>query len=185
MALRCVCSKFPQRKLFNTISKVRVSHKNHGFVRHVSGSTASELSVPWLESPSVVFSVDALNHHWGAWPVVIISAIGFACELIAIARLAATRDDVWYTNGPAPCEVIETRKGYPAPCRKLKVYNQKYVTPKELISTIQINNVDGPPCDIRYDGVNDGKSNESKVSTKLIAAHVIASLGVIYLAFIL
>ncbi|XP_034487669.1 uncharacterized protein LOC117791868 [Drosophila innubila] len=174
MALRCICSRFP--------SKLRVPNNKHGFVRS-SSSSAAEPSVPWLESPSVVFSVDALNHDWGAWPVVLISAIGLACEILAILRLAIKRDDVWYTKDSAACEFVETRKGYPAAVRKMVVYNQKYETPQQLIEAFQ-KDVDGPSADIQ-EIKNDIDVKSNVVNKKIIAAHAIASLGVIYLALFL
>lgn len=56
-----------------------------------------------------------------AIPIILITAIGFSLELLAILRLAATRDDVWYTNGSAACEFIETRRGYQVPIRKVSI----------------------------------------------------------------
>ncbi|XP_051863764.1 uncharacterized protein LOC117575659 isoform X1 [Drosophila albomicans] len=175
MALRGICLRLPQHRLFKSVSKVQ-SFKKHSAFRYVSGSSAAEPMVPFLDTPSCVFSVEALNHHWGAWPVVLISMFGAACELLAIMRLAVMRDDVWYTKGPAPCEIIETRKGYPAPSRKMLVVNQKYETPKGVLDAT-CGDIEGSP--------SEEKPIKSEVSTKAVAAHAIASLGVMYMAFIM
>ncbi|KAH8360210.1 hypothetical protein KR093_011398, partial [Drosophila rubida] len=79
-----------------------------------------------------------------AWPIIIISLVGLSLEVMAILRLAVKRDDVWYTKGLAPCEIIETRRGYPPHILKFLVINQKYETPKGLIDAVA-DNVDGPP----------------------------------------
>ncbi|XP_068157704.1 uncharacterized protein ymp [Drosophila tropicalis] len=100
--------------------------------------------VDFLEKPSVIFSKEAVSHHWGAVPMILICGFGFALEVLAWIRIAATRDDVWYTKGAAACEVIETRKGYPPPIRKFKVYNQKYETPAGLVEAMQGDTL-GPP----------------------------------------
>nr|AFK29220.1 CG12250-like protein [Drosophila buzzatii] len=84
-----------------------------------------------------------LNTLPKAIPIVIITALGLAIEFLVIMRLAATRDDLWYTNGSAACDYIETRKGYKVPIRKLMVFNQKYENPPGLIAAIQ-GDVDGP-----------------------------------------
>lgn len=56
-----------------------------------------------------------------AWAIVIISGLGVLGQFLSISRNAVTRDDVWLThNSIAPCDVIETRKGYPAPHRKVR-----------------------------------------------------------------
>ncbi|KAH8420930.1 hypothetical protein KR222_010482, partial [Zaprionus bogoriensis] len=144
----------------------------------------AEPSAGWLAKPSVVFSTQALNHEWGvspptvctvrifhapfclqAWPVFIISAVGFALEILAILRLSLTRDDVWYTKAPAACEIVETRKGYTPPSRKVGkssgflkrhenfslmhtsqflIICQKYKNPDGLVEAWQ-GYVDGPP----------------------------------------
>lgn len=56
-----------------------------------------------------------------AWAIVIITALGMVGQVLSISRNAVTRDDVWLTkNSIAPCDVIETRKDYPAPHRKVR-----------------------------------------------------------------
>lgn len=56
-----------------------------------------------------------------AWAIVIISALGVLGQFLSISRNAVTRDDVWLTKtSVAPCDVIETRKDYPAPHRKVR-----------------------------------------------------------------
>ncbi|XP_022208998.1 uncharacterized protein LOC111065237 isoform X2 [Drosophila obscura] len=98
---------------------------------------------PFFTKPSVVFSKEALAHHWGAVPIVVITLVGFTLEVLSWIRIAVTRDDVWWTKHSANGTFVETRKGYPAPNRKFLTYNQKYETPPGLIEALQ-GNTDGP-----------------------------------------
>ncbi|KRG01948.1 uncharacterized protein LOC6574627 isoform X2 [Drosophila mojavensis] len=151
MAFRLASAKSPLRGLLNALPKL--SFGKYRLVRN--SSIFVEPPVPWLDNPSIVFSSTALKHHWGAIPVVIITAIGFAIEFLVILRLAATRDDLWYTKGAAACDFIETRKGYKVPIRKFMVINQKYENPPGLLAAIQ-GDVDGPVYS------KDGKQKRKK-----------------------
>lgn len=79
-------------------------------------------SVKWcLYTYSTVDNLSCLCVPRKAWATVIISGLGVLGQFLSISRNAVTRDDVWLThNSIAPCDVIETRKGYPAPHRKVR-----------------------------------------------------------------
>ncbi|XP_060646611.1 uncharacterized protein LOC132784778 [Drosophila nasuta] len=132
MPLRVLPTNSSRRSLLKLVSQV--PRNKWLSVRHTS--TARKPSVPWMERPSCVFSAKALKHHWGAVPIIIVTVIGLTLEILALTRLALTRDDVYYTK-TAPCEIVETRKGYKAPIRKFIVFNQKYENPPELIKALQ------------------------------------------------
>ncbi|XP_030376103.1 uncharacterized protein LOC115625249 isoform X2 [Scaptodrosophila lebanonensis] len=104
-------------------------------IRH--GCILCKPPVPWLQKPSLVFSKEAVTHHWGALPIIIFTITGFTLECLYILRQSLTRDDVYYTKNPPPCEIVETRKGYPPPIRKMLTFNQKYTNPPGLIEAIQ------------------------------------------------
>ncbi|XP_023176228.1 uncharacterized protein LOC111603027 [Drosophila hydei] len=157
----------PIRELFHVIPKLHFG--KYGLARN--SSVFVEPSVPWTDNPSIVFSSTALKHHWGAIPIILITAIGFSLELLAILRLAATRDDVWYTNGSAACEFIETRRGYQVPIRKFVVFNQKYQNPPGLLAAIQ-GDVDGP----EYCPPGD-KCEKKGVNAKILAAHAVVGIA--------
>ncbi|EDW16122.2 uncharacterized protein LOC6574627 isoform X1 [Drosophila mojavensis] len=167
MAFRLASAKSPLRGLLNALPKL--SFGKYRLVRN--SSIFVEPPVPWLDNPSIVFSSTALKHHWGAIPVVIITAIGFAIEFLVILRLAATRDDLWYTKGAAACDFIETRKGYKVPIRKFMVINQKYENPPGLLAAIQ-GDVDGPV----YCPPGD-KCEKKGISGKVLAAHAVIGIG--------
>ncbi|KAH8360203.1 hypothetical protein KR093_011399, partial [Drosophila rubida] len=79
-----------------------------------------------------------------AWPVALCLVCGLTGEFLGMLRLTVTRNDVWYTRGLAPCEIVETRKGYATPILKLIVVNESYETPKGVMDAV-VGNVDGPP----------------------------------------
>ncbi|KAL7729062.1 hypothetical protein ACLKA6_019893 [Drosophila palustris] len=152
MAYRSISLNYGRSKLATSIFKIACNQK--GFLRNTS-SSATKPSVPFLGNPSCIFSVEALKHHWGAWPIVLTLVVGLAGELIGITYLAATRNDVWLTKGPAPCETVETRKGYKPPITKFKVINQKWEYSPQLLEAWQ-GSIDGPPP------VDDEKDKKTK-----------------------
>ncbi|XP_017846675.1 uncharacterized protein LOC108602884 [Drosophila busckii] len=166
MAFRLVSANSPVRSLFKAIPKV--SSENVGSIRHFKCNC--DPSVPFLEKPSCVFSKSALLHHWGAIPIIIFTVIGFSLEVLYTIRLAFTRDDVWYTKGPAACEVVETRRGYPPPIRKMLVYNQKYENDEKLLEALQ-GNTSGP----------EEKKDEKNYTLRSVAAHSAITLGALAL----
>lgn len=132
MAFRLIAANKSRNSLLKIVPKISLDKRFP--VRYTS--SAYEPPVPWLEKPSVIFSAKALKHHWGALPIIIITAIGLTLEFLALARLAITRDDVYYTK-TAACEIVETRRGYKVPVRKFLVFNQQYENPPELIKALQ------------------------------------------------
>ncbi|XP_003736732.2 uncharacterized protein ymp isoform X1 [Drosophila pseudoobscura] len=138
---------------------------------------------PFFTKPSVVFSKEALAHHWGAVPIVVITLVGFTLEVLSWIRIAVTRDDVWWTKHSGNCMFVETRKGYPAPNRKFLTFNQKYETPPGLIEALQ-GNTDGPSNeDEKADKGSGGGTSGKKIATHVIltgAALGVAAAGAVY-----
>ncbi|XP_034487673.1 uncharacterized protein LOC117791870 isoform X2 [Drosophila innubila] len=143
MALRLISLNYDRSKLTKLIFKVAYNQKR---LWRYSSSSATKPSVPFLDTPSPVFSTQALNHHWGAWPCAVVLVVGLACELLGIIYIGVTRNDVWYTQDPAPCETVETRKGYQPPISKFKIINQKWEYSPRLLEAWQ-GDVNGPPTE--------------------------------------
>ncbi|XP_034487671.1 uncharacterized protein LOC117791869 isoform X2 [Drosophila innubila] len=133
MALRIITANNMRNSLLKINSKISFDKRS----RAGHTSSAREPPVPWLDKPSPIFSAKALKHQWGALPIIFITALGVTLEFLAVARLAITRDDVYYTLKSAACELIETRKGYKVPIRKFLVFNQKYEYPPGLLYALQ------------------------------------------------
>ncbi|XP_032289622.1 uncharacterized protein ymp isoform X1 [Drosophila virilis] len=169
MAYRLVTGGSSMRGLLKSMPKINCNKR--GSIRH--SSVFAEPPVPWLEKPSVVFSSEALKHHWGALPLIFFSTIGFTIECLYLIRLAVTRDDVWFTKNPAACEYVETRQGYKVPVRKVFVFNQKYENPPGLLNALQ-GDVNGPPCD-----TCEKEEKKKGVSGKVLAAHGALGIGIL------
>ncbi|KRF78946.1 uncharacterized protein ymp isoform X3 [Drosophila virilis] len=65
MAYRLVTGGSSMRGLLKSMPKINCNKR--GSIRH--SSVFAEPPVPWLEKPSVVFSSEALKHHWGDQPI--------------------------------------------------------------------------------------------------------------------
>ncbi|XP_070138078.1 uncharacterized protein ymp isoform X4 [Drosophila bipectinata] len=94
---------------------------------------------PFFDRPSIIFSKDAVMHHWGAVPIIVISLLAFTTEVIFWFLIAFSRHDVDYTKNSAHCRMVETRQGvhYPAEYRKFLRFHQECKTPKGLVRAFQ------------------------------------------------
>ncbi|XP_017104397.2 uncharacterized protein ymp isoform X1 [Drosophila bipectinata] len=137
---------------------------------------------PFFDRPSIIFSKDAVMHHWGAIPIIVITIIGTIAEIVAWIVIACTRPDVYYTKNAARMDHLETRTGVwyhpPAP-GKWRTINQKWDMPRGVILGRQ-GDTAGPSFPEKSD--KDKKSSDGPASAALVAGHVAASAVALGLA---
>nr|XP_043067829.1 uncharacterized protein LOC108130473 isoform X3 [Drosophila bipectinata] len=155
---------------------------------------------PFFDRPSIIFSKDAVMHHWGAVPIIVISLLAFTTEVIFWFLIAFSRHDVDYTKNSAHCRMVETRQGvhYPAEYRKVSTFltsiqqtswmknnitflwqflrfHQECKTPKGLVRAFQ-----GDTAGPDFSDEKNKSGEETEFSGKKLAGHAVltgAALG--------